>query len=1427
MTEKGNLPINIKPFPVGQGNPLPDAVQAHISGLWLVSTNGLLVGFESVLFLVCNTGADILISNNILDQLGILSYHPPEGYENILRKEASNLPTKQASVVSSMLADQMIRSGTCLVTTKGTATNSKPCAASSKEEKPGISASENDFKTRPTRQEQRDQRAAKIEAALQLQVGRDPPLKEEISRALSILKQIAENPLEPICLPEALEAVRKELSCDRPEWSECLTAANTLSTPVEAADAKKQIEEMMDGRFKETVFAKTLAQPCNFPPMEIKTRKDALPERSKQPRRFKDPKITQLIDDWVEGLLKDKLIQPSTTPVASPVTVVLKPNREPRVCIDYRERNSRTETPIYPMPDVHDFLDDAAGFNLYCSFDCAKMFHQYEIVPEHRHLAAFMTQKGTFEPSRILFGLTGGPQHAVRSVRPALKEHDNTNGKAFTRWALEQNTLGENPPYPVDEKTGIVPGSCLDIFVDDCRISANKPKAMVKLCELWFLFCEEKRLILSRKKAKICLTYLPLLGFVVSSRGKHLDPARISSLLNVTRPNSKEGLHALLCSYNFVRMFVPNFSSIAAPLYSATKGIVWKGPGSGRSKGTRDFDPSFAWTETMDRSLRQLQNSLLESPILSIPDYSKPLYLSVDASLKGEGWVLWQILEREGQLIPVAIHYGSLKYGEAESTWEVTRQEAHAILSALDDVHDYIFFCHFFLFTDHRNLTFLSDSVNRAVIRIRQYMSSFNMTVVHVPGNWNNPADGLSRLEDVPLLLETTRNISSVSCDSHGNFFQVNRGTDPIPSPFILEDTDRILSTSASVLFTTSLGSCTNLDNCLLCNLQMEGTEDMVAQVLCTETREYIELDQTNSYDPSPPPEELDWEVVEQIHRNCFDAQLFLTRSEARQEATEWNSKLLKSVCSESPYPEADSEWFVSEVHPTSKTFPYKGSYIPFQDPHYQSPIRDGNVHQALSVGPETAKPIPVDVNTQTSPADFRAMKLDLPNVEDFRSIHNNEEGHHGLAFSYRKLMVKFGPKWIEDKESLVMIKRQLKQFIDHCPICQKIRGLQETVKAKHSFIVCRPFTEVSYDFIVFEKPDKLGHRYLIVAVDNFTKLTEFKPTPTRAAEGVALFLIELKSRYGPINRLRSDREKAFTSLVLQRYNELTGTSAVPCVPYHPQANSICERQNQIIMNHLRALVYGTKLGTESAYSWSDLLPFVYSIVNNTPKLPLAISPLSMVYGVFANYDQHILAPRVTGQSSDPVEYVDGLMEWQTRLIELSEEIQSRHYSKLTLKSDGKRCFQEGDFVLQLKNSTGLTGKLLSRWIGPRLVLARRNNDPSHPLLDLLDLVSSKVIEASIEDCRLLKTGWFEEATILQDLRQLAALDKEEYEVESILDHKPPGSQRPKGAKPTDYWFKVKWAGFSDEENSWEPYSQLKDLQPLEDYLLKFPKLKL
>jgi hypothetical protein len=124
-------------------------------------------------------------------------------------------------------------------------------------------------------------------------------------------------------------------------------------------------------------------------------------------------------------------------------------------------------------------------------------------------------------------------------------------------------------------------------------------------------------------------------------------------------------------------------------------------------------------------------------------------------------------------------------------------------------------------------------------------------------------------------------------------------------------------------------------------------------------------------------------------------------------------------------------------------------------------------------------------------------------------------------------------------------------------------------------------------------------------------------------------------------------------------------------------------------------------------------------------------------------------------------------------------------------------------------------------------VLNRRYNDPTHPVLDLFDLVTSQSLEASIDDCRLFHTGWFDEPTMIQDIHRLAALDKEEYEVEAILAHRPTGNKRNPKVKPTDYWFKVKWAGFSDEENTWEPYSTLKSLSPLNDYLQQYPDLRL
>jgi hypothetical protein len=118
--------------------------------------------------------------------------------------------------------------------------------------------------------------------------------------------------------------------------------------------------------------------------------------------------------------------------------------------------------------------------------------------------------------------------------------------------------------------------------------------------------------------------------------------------------------------------------------------------------------------------------------------------------------------------------------------------------------------------------------------------------------------------------------------------------------------------------------------------------------------------------------------------------------------------------------------------------------------------------------------------------------------------------------------------------------------------------------------------------------------------------------------------------------------------------------------------------------------------------------------------------------------------------------------------------------------------------------------------------MERTHNDPQHPVLHLMKLASMTIKEASIDDCRSFNTSWFEEDTLLPELITLAATDMNEYVVEKILSHKPKGNRT---VPLSRYLFEVQWKDFL--ETTWEPYSSLKDIEPMEEYEALHPELKI
>ena len=93
---------------------------------------------------------------------------------------------------------------------------------------------------------------------------------------------------------------------------------------------------------------------------------------------------------------------------------------------------------------------------------------------------------------------------------------------------------------------------------------------------------------------------------------KNIPPERIQALIDCPPPKTKQELVSLLGLLNFFCIWIPNFSLIAKPLYEATKG----------SLDEPLFDPS-----SLASPIRQFTESLLQVPILHLPNSPRPFFL--------------------------------------------------------------------------------------------------------------------------------------------------------------------------------------------------------------------------------------------------------------------------------------------------------------------------------------------------------------------------------------------------------------------------------------------------------------------------------------------------------------------------------------------------------------------------------------------------------------------------------------------------------------------------------------------------------------------------------------------------------------------------------------------------------------------------------
>jgi len=140
--------------------------------------------------------------------------------------------------------------------------------------------------------------------------------------------------------------------------------------------------------------------------------------------------------------------------------------------------------------------------------------------------------------------------------------------------------------------------------------------------------------------------------------------------------------------------------------------------------------------------------------------------------------------------------------------------------------------------------------------------------------------------------------------------------------------------------------------------------------------------------------------------------------------------------------------------------------------------------------------------------------------------------------------------------------------------------------------------------------PSSKGHKFILVAVDYFTKWVEAIPLKAVDQNDVINFIEEyIVFRFGIPETITTDQGKMFTGQKISQYAQNLGIKMINLTPYYTQANGQVEAINKILISLIKKHI-GKK-----PKAWHETLNQVLWAYRNSPKEATRTTPFRLVYG--------------------------------------------------------------------------------------------------------------------------------------------------------------------------------------------------------------------
>ena len=434
--------------------------------------------------------------------------------------------------------------------------------------------------------------------------------------------------------------------------------------------------------------------------------------------------------------------------------------------------------------------------------------------------------------------------------------------------------------------------------------------------------------------------------------------------------------------------------------------------------------------------------------------------------------------------------------------------------------------------------------------------------------------------------------------------------------------------------------------------------------------------------------------------------------------------------------------------------------------------------------------------------------------------IHNSHNGHFGVERTMSKLTAKINGKNIYP--AWPYMREHVRRFIKTCDCCQKMSQIRIPIETLNfTAAAYEPMQTLNVDSIGPLPEDDDGYTYIIVIICCFTRWVSLYCAKDATAASAAKALQQHVSIFGQSAQLLSDNGPQYVNATISELLLLLGTEHVRTVAHSHEENTIVERANKEVMRHLRALLFDDK----SHRKWSLKLPVVQRIMNASVHESIGVAPAQLVLNSNISLDRNVYLPvsalNVTDRQLSS--WADKSINLQRKILEKAQQMQ-RAKDEKSLRTRAERAVKRkwteddlkiGNYVLAAYPETGMghraPNKFMSPLRGPYEIVGKRNRSCA-----LRDLNNDKVTHVKVQ---LLKP--YNHDPSRQKPEDAAMHDKEYFHVEQILKHK--GTWN----KLKSLQFLVRWTGYDQDHDSWEPWAELRENEHLHSYMKKQGQHKL